>query len=308
MRLPSLRLPQKRRLAYAAFTLAAFVFALRQTFPVDAVGERLVLEAAARGWQLRMADVGPAGLAGIRMAGVTLESANGARIPVDELTAKLRLLPLVAGRRAVDFDARLFEGRLRGTAEQGASSQRLVARLDGVDLGRAAAMRRLVGVDLAGAVSGDVELAMDLKDPAKSTGRIDLGVTQAAIQGGEVPVAAMGGAPLTLPRIGLGTVTAKAAVKEGKAVFETLTAKGEDVDLEGDGLSFPVQPRLEAAPLAGKARLRFAESLWQKNGAGAMRGIVELALAAGKGRDGSYGLQLFGTLGRPQARPTPPTP
>jgi type II secretion system protein N len=304
----ALRRPKKRRLAYAAFALVAFVFALRQTFPVDAVGERLVLEAAARGWQLRMTDIQPAGFVGVRLAGVTLEAANGARIPLDELTAKLRLLPLVAGRRGIDFDARLFEGAVRGTAEESAASRRLVAHVDKVDLGRAAAMRRLVGVDLAGAISGDVDLAIDLKEPARSSGRVDLGVEQAAIQGGEVPVAAMGGAPLTLPRIGLGTVTAKAEVKDGKATFGTLTAKGDDVEVEGNGLSFTVQPRLEQAPLSGQARVRFAEALWQKNGAGAMRGVIELALAQGKGRDGSYGFQLFGTLGRPQARPTPPGP
>jgi type II secretion system protein N len=311
MKLPSLKLPtlparlKKRRLAYAAFTLVAFLFALRQTFPVDAVAERLMLEAAARGWQLRMADVAPAGVVGVRMEGVTLEAANGARVPLDELTAKLRLLPLVAGRRAVDFHARLYDGRVQGTAEEGGGRQRLVARVADVDLGRAAAVRGLAGVDLAGTVSGDVDLAVDAKEPAKSTGRIDLGIAQAAIRGGAVPVGAMGGAPLTLPRIGLGTVTAKAAVNDGKATFETLTAKGDDLEVEGDGLYFVVQPRLAVAPIFGRAKLRFSEKLWEKEGAAGMRGIVEMALAAGKGRDGSYGLQLFGTLGKPQARPAP---
>lgn len=303
---PFLRRLKKRWLAYAAFTLVAFVLALRQTFPVDAVGERLVLEAAARGWQLRMADVAPAGLVGVRMDGVTLEAANGARIPLDRLTAKLRLLPLVVGRRAVVFDARIYDGQLLGDAEQGRSSQRLTTRVEKLDLGRAAAMRRLIGVDLAGAVSGDVDLAMDLKELAKSTGHLDLGITQAAILGGEVPIPAMGGAPLTLPRIGLGTVTAKASVKDGKATFETLSAKGEDVELEGEGLYFVVQPRLELAPIFGRAKVRFSDAFWQKNAS--MRGIVEMALASAKGRDGSYTFQLFGTLGRPQARPVPPTP
>jgi type II secretion system protein N len=299
---------KKRRLAYAAFALVAFLFALRQTFPVDAVSERLVLEAAARGWQLRMADVAPAGLVGVRMEGVTLEGANGARIPLEQVTAKLRLLPLVVGRRALDYDARLYEGEVRGRAEESGSSQRLVARVDGVELGRIVAMRPLTGVDLAGAVSGDVDLAIDLKEPAKSSGRIDLAVAGAAIQGGEVKVAAMGGGPLTLPRIGLGAVTAKADVKDGKATFETLTATGGDVELQGEGLYFVVQPRLARAPLFGRARLRFSDALWQRNGTSGLRGIVEMALASAKARDGSYALQLFGTLSAPQARPSPAGP
>ena len=40
--------PWHRRAAYGLFAAAAFFFALRQTFPREAVKERLVLEAAAK--------------------------------------------------------------------------------------------------------------------------------------------------------------------------------------------------------------------------------------------------------------------
>jgi type II secretion system protein N len=303
--MPESRRPWKRRAAYAAFTAAAFVFALRQTFPADAVGERLVLEAAARGWQLSLADIAPAGLAGVRMSGVTLETREGARFPLDELTARLRPLPLLLGRRSVAFDARLYEGRVRGVAEERGGERRLEARVDGVDLGRAAAIRKLAGVDLAGTVSGDVDVALDLDEPAKSSGHLDLAVAQAAIQGGELAVAAMGGGALTLPRIGLGAVTAKAAIKDGRATFETLTATGADAELDAGGLYLQLGPRLAAAPLFGHARLRFQEALWEKGGAAGLRGIVELALQPGRTADGAYGVQLFGTVSRPQARPAP---
>jgi type II secretion system protein N len=302
--MPEHRRPWKRWAAYAAFALASFVFALRQTFPVDAVAERLALEAAAAGWQLRTADVAPAGLVGVRMDAVTLESPEGARIPLDRLTAKLRLLPLLVGRRSLDFDLRLWDGRVAGRVEQSSGSRRLEAKVEGLNLGRATAMRKLAHVDLAGTANGDVAVALDEREPAKSAGRLDLTVTQAAITGGEVPVAAMGGGALTLPRIGLGTVTAKAAVKDGKAVFDTLSAKGgEDLEAESEGLYFVVQPRLAQAPLFGRAKLRFRDALWQKNGTAGLRGLAELALAPGRGSDGSYGLQLFGTLSSPQARP-----
>ena len=303
------RRPWKKWAAYGAFALVAFAFALRQTAPVDALSERLVLEAAAAGWQLRLADSAPAGFAGVRMTGVTLESAAGAKIPLDAVTAKLRLLPLLLGRRSVDFDADVYGGRVEGIAEESATARRLAARLDKVDLGRAAAVRKLVGVDLAGTVTGDVDLALDPREPAKSSGRLDLAVDQAAIQGGEVPVAAMGGGALTLPKIALGTVTAKATVKDGRATFDTLAAKGGgDLEVEGEGLYVQLQPRLASAPLFGRARLRFADAFWQKGGTASLRGIVELALAPGRDRDGSYGFQLFGTLGSPQARPAPAPP
>jgi type II secretion system protein N len=303
------RRPWKRWGAYAAFALVAFLFALRQTFPVDAIGERLVLEAAAAGWQLRMADVSPAGLLGVRMDAVTLESADGARIPLDRVTATLRVLPLLLGRRSIDFDARLWEGRVSGTIEPSKTAHRLTARIEGVNLGRATATRKLLHVDLGGTVQGELELALDDREPGKSSGRLDLSIAQALIAGGEVPVSAMGGGALSLPRIGLGTVSARGAVKDGRATFDALSAKGGD-DLEADagGLSFAIQPRLAQAPLFGRAQVRFKDAFWQKSGTAGLRGVVELALAQGRAPDGGYGFQLFGTLSNPQARPAPPGP
>jgi type II secretion system protein N len=299
------RRPWKKWAAYGAFALVAFVFALRQTFPAQAVGERLVLEAAALGWQLDFADIRPAGIAGVRLTGVTLQTADGARIPVDDARAGARLLPLLLGRRGVDFDARLLGGSVTGRLEEGGATRRIAAHVEGIDLGRAAGIRKLSGLDLAGTLRGDVDLALDLREAAKSSGRIDLGVEKGAIQGGEVPVAAMGGGALTLPRIGLGTVTAKAEVKDGKATFGTLEAKGDDVELQGDGLYFVVQPRLAQAPLFGRATVRVQDGFWQKSGSGGMKGLVEVALAPARRPDGAYQFQVFGTLAQPQARPAP---
>jgi type II secretion system protein N len=307
--MPETRRPTKRWAAYAAFAVVAFLFALRQTFPVDAIAQRLVLEAAAAGWQVRMADVSPAGVVGIRMDAVTLESADGARIPLDQVTAKLRVLPLLLGRRSIDFDARLWEGRVSGTIDPSQTSRRLVARLEGVNLARATAMRKLLHVDLGGTVRGDLELAVDDRQPGKSTGHLDLSISNAAITGGEVPVAAMGGGALTLPPIGLGTVSARGAVRDGKATFEALSAKGgDDLEADADGLYFAVQPRLAQAPLFGRAQVRFKDAFWQKNGTASLRGIVELALAPARAPDGAYGFQVYGTLSSPQARPAPPPP
>src|SRR5512138_1506503 len=83
----------QRWTAYGLFAAVAFAFALRQTFPTEAVKERLILEAAAAGWQVSVVDVRPSGFAGIGMNGVTFESRDGLRIPVERLDASLRLLP-----------------------------------------------------------------------------------------------------------------------------------------------------------------------------------------------------------------------
>jgi type II secretion system protein N len=287
--------------AYAAVFLAAFVLAFRQTFPAEAVRARLAAEAAAQGWQLKAADAGPAGLIGVRLTGVTAESREGVRVPVEELRTSLRILPLVLGRRGVDFDARLYGGRVRGVAEETRSSRRLAATVTGVNLAQAAAIQKLTGLDLAGTLAGSLDVTLDVREPARSRGSVDLRLEKGALMGGQIQLAAFGGA-LTLPRADLGSVVAQATVKDGKASFERLEAKGPDLELAGEGLAVTLQPRLAYSPLFGKARLKLADGFWQKSGTTALRGVAEAALAQARGRDGAYWFQIYGTVSSPQAR------
>ena len=295
----------RRTAAYALFFAASLAFALQRTFPVDAVKDRLVLEAAAQGWQLRMNDLSHRGLAGIRAREVTLQTRDGTRIPVEELSASLRLFPLLAGRRAVDFDASLFDGRLAGAMEEAAAVRRVRARAEGIDLARAAVLRRLTGLDLGGTLAGDVDLSLDAKDPAKSAGSLSLSVRNAAIKGGELPVPGMGGA-LTVPRVALGTVAVRGTVRGGRLEFDKLDARGEDVDLTADQLFVQLQPRLEFSPLSGRVRLKLQDAFWQRGAAAGLKPVVDATVGNARAADGAYGFQVYGTLGRPQVRPQAP--
>lgn len=296
--------PWQRRAAYALFAAVAFLIALRQTFPTEAVKERLVMEAAAQGWQIRVADVGPAGLLGVAMTSLSLESREGVRIPVERLEATVRPWSVLRGRRGFSFDAALFEGRVKGFAEEGGATRRVRAALTGLDLSRAVPLRKATGVDLAGLVSGDVDLTLDDREPAKSSGHVDLAVQRAAVNGGALPIPGMGGA-LTLPHVALGQLSAHATVKDGKLTFEQLETKGDDLELSGGGLYCVLQPRLAFAPIFGKLAVRFRDAFWQKSGTAGFKSLAEMALAPARGRDGAYGFQIFGTLSQPQARLAP---
>jgi type II secretion system protein N len=297
-----LRLPVlegwKKRAAYGAFFAMAFLFALQRTFPADAVKERLTLEAAAQGWQVRMNDIVPSGFAGVRMREVTLESRDGTRIPVEEARASLQLWPLLLGRRSLAFDLRLFQGRLEGVVEEGRGVQRLALRAEGLDLATAAPLKQATGLDLAGVLGADLDVTLDPRDPQKTAGRIELSVERAFL-GGQLSIPGMPGG-LTIPKASLGTVTGRATVKAGKAEFEKLEARGPDLEATGEQLYFMVQPRLEFAPLFGRARVKVADAFWQK--APALRAVAEAALASSRRPDGSWQFQVYGSLGHPQAK------
>jgi len=295
------------RLGYGAFTLVAFLLALRWTFPADAVKQRLVVEAAAQGWQVDAAAVGPSGLLGVRADAVTADDGAGTRIPIDRLEAGLRVAPLLVGRRSVAFAAHLYDGVVRGTADVAGTDRRISLQVDGVDLARVLPLRRAAGVDVGGKVAGTAALTEPTSHTGRPAGRIDVAVKGAAVGPGQLPLPGMT-TGFALPRLGLGEVVAAVKLDQGKATFDKLEAKGGDAELSTQDLYAVLQPRLEFSPLSGRARLKVQDAFWAKTGNPALKGLAEAALATSKARDGAWSFQVLGSLGKPIVRPAPPTP
>ena len=292
----------KPRLLYGGFFALAFLLALRQTFPTEAVKQRLILEAAAQGWQLDADDLSPAGLVGVSAHNLRLEDRTGRKLSADAVSVSLRPLPLLLGRRSVAFDLSIWEGRVRGTADLSGAERRYTAAVERVDLAAAAPLRNASGLELLGILSGTADVTLPEDAKGKPSGHVALTVKDAGLNGGQIPIAAMGGA-LSIPKVALGQLGVEVAFEDARGNVKKLEARGGDAELTGEGLYFMWQPRLEIAPLFGKAGLRIQDAFWTKSGTAAMRSVVEMALASAKGRDGSYQFQIFGTLGHPQARP-----
>ena len=146
--------------AYAAFAVLAFALSLRWTFPSEAMKERLIMEAGKRGWQIDVDDVSAGGLLGVRARGVKLETASGLAIPVEALTASLRVLPLLTGRRSISFDADVYDGRVRGTADLSGDERSVKVSVEGVDLARALPIRKALGADILGVLDGSADVLL----------------------------------------------------------------------------------------------------------------------------------------------------
>lgn len=290
------------RLLYGAFTVVAFFLSLRWTFPSEAVKERLIVEAGARGWQIEFDQLGAGGgVLGVSGEGVRLEDSTGLKLPLDKVTASLEVLPLLRGKRVLSFDARAWDGRLVGSTELSGEARRSIVKIDGLDLGQVLALKKASGLDLAGKLGGTADLVL----PATGnnvTGRIDLAVAEAGVNGGQVPIPGMS-AGLPLPRVPLGAVTAAVKLDQGKALVEKLESRGGEVELTGEGLQVVIQPKLEFAPVFGKARVKLQPAFWQKPQTQTLRSLAEMALAPSRTPDGSYAFQVYGSLGHPNFRP-----
>jgi type II secretion system protein N len=292
----------KPRLLYGGFFALSFLVALRQTFPTEAVKERLILEAAAKGWQLDADDLAPAGLVGISARNVRLEDHTGSKLSADSVSLSLRPFALLVGRRSISFDARLWDGRIRGVADLSGAERRIEARVQDVELAQAAPLRKASGIEMVGVVSGTADLVIPDDPQGKPRGTMELTVKEAGVNGGQLPIPALGGG-LSLPKLSLGQVAAELAFEDGKANFKRLEAKGGDAELSTEGLYFVWQPRLEYAPLFGKAKVKVADAFWNKSGTAGFKSMAEMALASAKAPDGAYRFQVYGSLAHPQIRP-----
>jgi len=291
----------KPRLLYGAFFAAAFLLALRQTFPVEAVKERLIVEASRQGWQLSATGAGPAGVIGVALRDVTLKDKTGLAMPMDELDVTMPVVPLLLGRRRAAVTARLYDGRVRATFDLAGASREVDVAVEHLDLAQAVQLRKASGLDLMGLVSGTGRVTLPSDDKGKTTGQVELAIQDLGLAGGKVALPGLGGG-LTVPKVSLGQATASLKLDAGKGVFEKFSATGGDAELTADGLSFTVQPKLEFAPLFGKATLRISPAFLQKPEGKTFGPLLDAALGSAKGKDG-YTLQVFGTVGHPQVRP-----
>jgi type II secretion system protein N len=293
------------RLLYGAFFVVAFVLSLRWTLPSTAVRDRIAVEASQRGWQVEVSEIGPAGLLGVALVDVTLKDKDGLAIPVERVELTLPLWPLLTGKRRVALDARLWDGRVRGTFDLAAGPQAMDLSVESIDLARALPLRKASGLDLAGVATGRAHVLLPADDKSKMEGRLDLTVKEAGITGGQLQLGGLG-AGLTVPRISAGEIVAGLAILAGKGTFEKLTATGGDLDLNADGLYFVVQPRLEFAPIFGKLRLKPSDGFATRPETRSFKAILDGTFGAAKAADGAYQLQVYGSLGHPLARPLPP--
>jgi type II secretion system protein N len=267
--------------------------------------ERLVHEAALRGWKVSAAQAGPAGLIGLRLDDVTVKDRAGMSIPVDRLEVSLRPLALLVGKVRLALAARLWDGSLKATVDtRGGALDLSLAHLD---LAQAVPLRKAAGLDLTGLASGSAHLTLPADEKGQMEGQAELEVAGAGLAGGKITIPGMAG-ELTLPKLSLGQLTAKVGIAQGKATFEKLGSAGGDATVNADGLYVVIQPRPEFAPIFGKVSLKVEDAFGARPENRGFKALLDSALAQARGRDGSYQLQVFGTLGHPQTRLQPVTP
>jgi type II secretion system protein N len=298
---------------YALFYFVAFAFAAYLTFPYARLRDRLVAEFASEpkgkaGPQQRLEidELEPYWLSGVRAKGVrvTLGAAprpGGADDPptvieVDEVRARMSILPRLIGRTKVNFLVKAFGGEVEGTFLDSSTERHLEVDLDGVEITRIDPIVSMVGLPMTGSMKGKVDLTFPDKQFAKGSGTVALTIADLSVGNGVAKLKGM----IALPKTRVGDLVLDAEAREGAMKLNKLAATGGDLEIASEG---KIAMRNEVKDSLTDIYLRFKFSEAYKNKNDATKALFtgplpafELApeIKASKRADGFFGWHMSG--------------
>jgi type II secretion system protein N len=229
----------RRGLGYGLFALAAFLLSLYWTFDYSLLIPRFSqLLHQATGSDARIAELSGYHLSGVKIAGLILTApglaAGGTAensLTIDQMTLRVKLLPLLIGRQTVSFTARLAGGGIEGVISRKGQQAKMDFQVKGLILDRVPLSPWLGpgAVRLGGKLFGKADLtAQELANPAKWAGEMEFQLGPGKVY----PFKAQG---VPVEEISYTRGDLKLKIKDGAANLETLKLLGPDLPLDVKG-------------------------------------------------------------------------
>jgi type II secretion system protein N len=285
-----------------------FVVALYVWFPYDRAKEVAIDVAAQQGYDVDIDSAGPAWGAGVSFTNIHVKtrptSGKPTRFIIEKATVTTSILGAIfTSTPSTTITLEAFGGRIELTqsgapGKKGPFSIELTAR--GVDASKIPGVRESINLPLTGTLKLDVDLASATGRFADAKGTISFLCEACAAGDGKSPIKVEGnpflGGGLTLPKVRIGDLRGEVAVDKGTAKLKGVESKSPDAEtsLEGDvALRDPLVNSVVNAYLRFKLSDAFLKS------ASTVQTILQMAGAAGRRPDGSYGVRISGRMGAP---------
>ncbi len=312
-------------LAYPALYLTCLVFFFYLTFPWNRLKDRLIAEVQVRAQKpkssiqrIEIDDLDSYWLTGVEATGVRIylppsdDSSSADKdkpqesvLKVDELNARLQILPLFFGRLRVKFWAHAFNGDIKGTVPVGASSGPVEIQLDAVDLSYVDIIKDTLGIPIKGVATGKLELAAEGGKFSKASGMLDLSINGVSVGDGKSKIKGQ----IALPEAKLGDLIITAEAKDGALKVSKLEGNGSDIELSGDG-KVNVREPANTSGVDLYVRFKFTDAYRNKSdltktllgapgsNAPSLFELADPRIKRSKRPDGFFGWHIHGALGK----------
>jgi type II secretion system protein N len=232
----------------------------------------------------------------LKMEGVEIKAADDDRqvLKIPYLKVSPHLLSLPFKTKKASIKAETMNGSIDGML--GASATGFVSDLDidGIDVGATTLLRKFIPVDLAsGKIDGTVKLDLNMADPSKSDGTVNLAIKKLAVPAQPV----MG---INLPALKVSQSKIQISIAQGAITIRAFEIgkdpKTDDLILNVTGTG-TLDRALERSRFTGKATFKLAPAIHQSIP------ILDALLGQAKQPDGSYAYRLNGPLIALEAQP-----
>jgi type II secretion system protein N len=246
-RLVALRELAKRllpKVGYPIVYLFCLLLFASWTFPYGRLKDRIVgsfnaqQRMAGSRNELEIDDMGSSFVTGVKMKGVRLIGAPTetdkppSEMKIEEMSARIALLPLLWGNHDLSFHLAGFGGKIDGSFDDHGEKEKDVSiTVSSLDVGQLTPLVELIGLPLEGTLSGSLNIVMPEGKASKASGSVTLETEGLAVGDGK---AKLKGA-LALPRVSVGTLSLAGEAKDGILKITKLGAAGKDVEIQGDG-------------------------------------------------------------------------
>jgi len=320
--------PRLRRILTGVGYGAAYVFLLviffYLTFPYDRLKNRIVGDFNARQtgpdpMRLEVDEIDSYWFSGVEAEGVRLvskaEQGPTGNAKKDKVTgiehahARLSILSLLIGRRTVTFGADAFGGSVEGTISDSDAERNVEIDIEGLDLGQTPLLAGLLGLPVAGALSGEIELTSPEARLSKANGKIALKVTGVSVGDGKAKIRDI----IALPKLDAGELVLAAEVKGGQVKVTQFSANGPDLEFSSEG-GIRLRDQPDQSYLNLTAEFKFTDRYTNKDDMTkalfGRSGAFDLDPKNRRARrsDGFYAWRVSGAFGRPTFVPNPGGP
>lgn len=311
-------------MAYPTLYVACLMLFFYLAFPWNRLKDRVIAEIALKAQKPKSAiqrveidDLDSYWFTGVEATGVRIylppsDDAGADKdkpaesvIKVDELNARLQILPLFLGQLRVKFWAHAFNGDIKGTVPVKASSGSVEVQFADVDLSYVDVIKDTIGIPIKGIATGKLELTAEGGKFSKASGMLDLAINGVSVGDGKSKIKNQ----IALPEAKLGDLVIAAEAKDGALKITKFEANGTDIELAGDG-KINVREPANNSVADLYVRFKFTDAYRNKSdltktllGApgSTAPSLFELAdprIKRSKRSDGFFGWHVHGALGK----------
>ena len=179
---------------------------------------------------------------------------------IDDFFARVSVFPLLWGTTKLGFSVDGFGGSVDGTVKTSAEGREIDIELSDVDAAKMPYLTDLLGIPLAGTMSGKIELKLPQEKLTLAEGSIELHIADFVIGDGQTKIRDT----IALPKVKAGEFTMKADVSEGTLKIKDLSTKGSDLEVVSDG-RIRLMDRFDTSLAEVNLRFKFADAYKNKD-------------------------------------------